>query len=200
MDPRASTTDNTVRIGNVTGAAADWAATQNLNLLIGGSVGIGTTSPNTNLDLSTGYFEWGGQSRVTSTFSKTSSTTLSAITGLSATLTAGKTYYFDIMLYTTAGASGGIQADLNGGTATATAIIGDAVFLAAANNTAQYRISALNTQVCAATGATTPECHIFGTITVNAGGTLIPRFAQNASNGTGSTVAIGSIMIVHQIN
>jgi hypothetical protein len=95
---------------------------------------------------------------------------------------------------------GKIQSAHFGSIQSALTIIGDAVFLAAANNTAQYRISALNTQVCAATGATTPECHIFGTITVNAGGTLIPRFAQNASNGTASTVAIGSIMIVHQIN
>src|SRR5438067_12903594 len=31
-------------------------------------------------------------------------------------LTAGKTYYFDIILYTTSGSSGGIQVDLNGGT------------------------------------------------------------------------------------
>lgn len=49
-----------------------------------------------------------GQSRVSSTFSKTSSATLSAITGLSATLAAEKTYAFDISLYTDSTSGGGI--------------------------------------------------------------------------------------------
>ena len=38
-----------------------------------------------------------------------------------------------------------------------------------------------------------------GTISVNAGGTLIPRFAQNVSNGTASVVLAGSRMEVWQI-
>jgi hypothetical protein len=164
-----------------------------------GNVGIGSTSPNTNLDVS-GFMEWSGQSRVSSTFSKTSDTTLAAITGLSATLTAGKTYYFDIMLYTTSGALGGIKVDLNGGTATATSLIGEALLIDSTAIKAQTRFSALNTALCAFTSTTAANCHITGTITVNAGGTFKPEFAQNASNGTASTVAIGSIMIVNQIN
>ena len=164
-----------------------------------GKVGIGSTTPNTTLDVA-GFVETLGQSRVSSTFSKTSDTGLAAITGLSATLAAGKTYAFDIILYTTSGASGGINADLNGGTATATAIIGDAISLDAAAVTTQTRIAALNTGGCGVTAVTAANCHITGTITVNAGGTFIPRFAQNASNATASTVAIGSTMVVQQIN
>jgi hypothetical protein len=163
------------------------------------NVGIGTASPNTNLDVN-GFIEWQGESRVTSTFSKTSSTTLAAITGLSAALVAGKTYAFDVELYTASNSSGGINVDLNGGTATATAIIGDAISHDAAAVKTQTRIAALNTSVCAVTAVTAANCHITGTITVNAAGTFIPEFAQNASNGTASTVAIGSTMILQQIN
>jgi hypothetical protein len=148
---------------------------------------------------SSGYMEWLGESRVTSTFSMTSSTTLSAITGLSATLAAGVTYYFDIILYTSGGSSGGIQVDLNGGTATTTSLIGDYFFLDGGAFQQEHYI-ALNTQMCANSGAVSATCHITGTITVNAGGTLIPRFAQDASSTTASSVAIGSIMIVQQIN
>jgi hypothetical protein len=146
-----------------------------------------------------GFVEWNGQSRVSSTFSKTSDTALASITGLSATLTAGKTYYFDIILYTTSGGSGGTKVDLNGGTATATSLIGEAI-LFDASTAHQTRFSALNTALCNQLNVTAANCHITGTITVNAGGTFIPRFAQLNSNGTASTVAIGSIMIVNQIN
>jgi hypothetical protein len=166
---------------------------------LGGNVGIGSTSPNTTLDVA-GFVETAGQSRVTSTFSKTSSVSLAAITGLSATLVSGKTYAFDILLYTTSGTSGGIKADLNGGTATATAIIGDAVATDSAAIKTQTRISALNTGLCGVTAVSVATCHITGTITVNVGGTFKPEFAQNASNATASTVAIGSIMTVQQIN
>ena len=40
-----SANDNTLRIGNVSNPDLDWDAVQNLNLLIGGSVGVGTTAP-----------------------------------------------------------------------------------------------------------------------------------------------------------
>ena len=164
----------------------------------GGSVGISKTTPNSKLDVN-GYIEWNGQSRVTSTFSKANNT-LAAITGLSATLEAGKTYYFDITLYTTAvAAANGIKADLNGGTATATAIVADGtVYTGAA--VASTRATALNTTVCNSTTGTTNKCHITGTITVNAAGTFIPRFAESVTNASASTVAIGSTMIVQQIN
>ena len=64
----------------------------------------------------------------------------------------------------------------------------------------QTRIAALNTTVCNLSTVTAAYCPITGTITVNAGGTFQPEFAQFSSSGTASTVAIGSTMIVQQIN
>ena len=49
-----ATNDNTLRIGNVSTAGGGWAGTQNLNLVIGGNVGIGTTSPAGTLDVEGG--------------------------------------------------------------------------------------------------------------------------------------------------
>ena len=165
-----------------------------------GYVSIGTTSPNTNLDLSTGFIEWGGESRVSATFTKTSDTALAAIPGLSSTLVAGKTYAFEIQLYTTGVALGGTKVDLSGGTATATAIIGQATSFDGTTVRTGTRVAALNTALCSNASNAAALCQIYGTITVNAGGTFIPRFAQNTSNATSSTVAIGSTMIIHQIN
>ena len=165
-----------------------------------GNVGIGTSSPNTNLDVGTGFIEWGGEFRVSSTFTKTSDTALAAITGLGSTLVAGKTYAFEIQLYTTGVATGGTKVDLNGGTATATAIIGQATSFDGTTVRTGTRVAALNTALCSNASNAAALCQIYGTITVNAGGTFIPRFAQNTSNATSSTVAIGSTMLLHQIN
>lgn len=216
----SSTWDNTITIGvgnsasnsngiaigrNVTNSDANSlqlgvSNTAKITILTSGNVGIGTTSPNTNLDVS-GYIEWIGQSRVTSTFSKTSSTALTAITGLSATLAAGKTYEFTLKLYTTSISTAGIKFDLNGGTATATSLIGQVELL---DDTGVFRdasrFTAFTDLVCDITSILLGYCQISGTITVNAGGTFIPRFAQNVSQTTASTVAVGSIMIVNQIN
>ena len=87
-------------------------------------------------------------------------------------------------------------------TATATAADqgeGDASFDGTTVRTGT-RVAALNTALCSNASNVAALCQIYGTITVNAGGTFIPRFAQNTSNATSSTVAIGSTMIIHQIN
>lgn len=56
--------------------------------------------------------------------------------------------------------------------------------------------TALATTVGGVTAVTAAYCRITGTITVNAGGTLTVQFAQNASNGTASSVLIGSSFVV----
>jgi hypothetical protein len=168
-----------------------------------GHVGIGSATPNTNLDVGSGYFEWGGQSRVTSDFGVTNSASLTAITGLSATLTAGKTYYFELTLYLTDNATYGVQADLGGGAATATNLIAEGVLMDSTTVKTSTRSASLTTVLCSSTttSATDLTCHITGTITVNAGGTFIPRFAENtAHGGSTATVKQGSIMTLHQIN
>ena len=43
-------------------------------------------------------------------------------------------------------------------------------------------------------------CKINGTITVNAGGTLTVQFAQAASNGSNSSILVGSTFVVTQIS
>jgi hypothetical protein len=184
-----------IGIGSTTTSTADAMA-----VLKNGKVGIGTTSPTATLDVA-GAIRAESDSYVSSDLSKTSSTTLGAITGLtSGTLTAGKAYAFDIWLYTTSNSSGGIKVDLNGGSATATTLIGDSQEWDGTSIGVRAAFSAWNTSLCAITAVSTAPCHITGTIIVNAGGTFIPEFAQNASNGTASKVKTGSFMLIRQLN
>lgn len=62
---------------------------------------------------------------------------------------------------------------------------------------AYTQVAALGAAVAAgATVSDTTEVTIYGTITVNASGTLTVQFAQNSSNATPSIVARGSQFIV----
>lgn len=139
-------------------------------------------------------------SATSGTFTKTSSAALAAITGLSANLAAGKTYDYQMVLYMTAGATGGVQVDLGGGTATATSLIAEGQLNAGNTATNNTRVSTLTGVMCSAASATVYTCLINGTIVASGAGTFAPRFAQNTSNGTPSTVVIGSYMNVTQVN
>jgi hypothetical protein len=110
------------------------------------------------------------QTRVSTQFDKTSNVTLANITGLTATLVAGKKYRFEAQLYTTSNVGGGVQASI-AGTATATAIVYDG-FTIDAGLTTQTRATALATAVGAVTAVTAAHITILGTITCNAAGTL----------------------------
>ncbi len=177
---------------------ASYVALQSQNT--GGFVGIGTTSPTAPLDV-VGAIRSEADSYVSSDFPKTSSTSFAAITGLtSGTLAAGKAYAFNMALYTTSSSSGGIKVDLNGGTATATTLIGDSQEWDGTAIGVRTAFSSLSTSLCAITAVATATCQITGTIIVNGAGTLIPRFAQNASNGTASKVKAGSYMLIRQLN
>lgn len=159
---------------------------------------IGASSKFTVDDL--GHLQQAVNSRVSTQFDKTSNTTLSAITGLSATLVAGKTYEFRIVLHVTAGASGGVKFDLNGGSASATSLIANYILVDNSLNT--NAITSRQTTLAGSagnTGITSGILNIYGTITVNAAGTFIPEFAQNVSNGTTSSVLVGSYMVITQI-
>jgi len=139
------------------------------------------------------------QSRVTTQFDKTTNTTLASITGLTATLVAGKTYRFEANLYIDADVVGGSKYDMSG-TATATSIIYELVMVDNTTNanTITSRGTALASSVGQA-GTTAGFVKITGLITVNGAGTLTPRFSQNASSGT-SSVLVGSTFETKEIN
>lgn len=147
-----------------------------------------------------GFIQWAGQKRVTSDFSRTSSTALTNVTGLSVNVQAGRTYSFEAWLDCTDAAAGGVQAAI-GGTATATSIAYIGYTVADNAIKGKANATALGTAVGSTTTTETTGIVIIinGTITVNAAGTLTVQFAQNTSNGTASIVKQGSYFIVHDM-
>jgi len=135
--------------------------------------------------------------RVSTQFDATSTTTLADITGLTANVAAGKIYRFEAKLYTTSNVAGGVKVAI-AGTATATAIVYEGLTTDAGLIT-QSRGTALGTAVGAVTAVTAGYITISGTITVNATGTLTVQFAQNASNGTASSVLVGSTFVITEM-
>lgn len=148
-----------------------------------------------------GWFNYAGQSRVTSDFTVTSSTTLTTITGLTVNVQAGRTYTFEAEISWTDAAAGGIQAAI-AGTATATNIVYDGWIIDSAANgiKGNAQATALGTAVASSTTTgTAGHLTIKGTITVNAAGTLLVQGAQNTSNGTATTFKRGSYFIVQDM-
>lgn len=193
------------------GAGIDFYATANGTISVnakarlqnsgGFSLGTGSiaTDPGAgNLLLSGFVNSAGGHKRVSTQFDKTTDTTLADVTGLSVTLIAGQTYAFEAMLYTSSNVAGGVKAAI-AGTATATAIVYEALVWNAAALSAQTRSTALAGAVGGVTAVTVAQMRITGTITVNAAGTMTVQFAQNASNGAASSVLVGSTFKVWQI-
>lgn len=143
------------------------------------------------------------QSRVSTQFDKSANTTLSAVTGLTATLVAGKTYRFEVQLLVNMDSSGECKFSLSG-TATATAINYSSIAFntdaSVGSDYAPYKDTALDSSHLGYSSASqqTSVIKIEGTITVNAAGTLTPKFAQETATGT-SSVLVGSSMVVTQI-
>jgi hypothetical protein len=126
-------------------------------------------------------------------FDKTSDTTLANVTGLTENVEASRVYGFRAVIRTTAAATGGIKLSVSG-TATMTNINYEGILFNGATVTAQTRATALDTSVCAVTNTTAGTCVIEGAFTVNAAGTLTIQFAQNASDGTASSVLVNSTL------
>jgi hypothetical protein len=138
------------------------------------------------------------QSYVAAQFDKASNTTLSAVTGLTATLVAGKKYRFEAELFVDADATGGSKFTMNG-TATATSVIYEIQLLD--NTTSANTITSRQTTLGGSAGqasTTSGFCRISGIIVCNAAGTLIPYFAQNAASGT-SSILVGSTFQTQEI-
>jgi len=126
-------------------------------------------------------------------FDKTSDTTLANVTGLTRNVEAGRTYAFTAVLYTTSNVAGGVKAAI-GGTATATSIVYEAEVKDGSTfaTMGTARATSLATTVGDVTAVTAARITITGTIVVEKAGTLTVQFAQNASNGTASSVLVNS--------
>jgi hypothetical protein len=134
-------------------------------------------------------------SQCTTAFTTSANTTLADVVGMvTGTLQPGD-YEVDINLITTAGASGGVKAALKWGTAsmitaTALSVVGITASAIAATT---FTTSTDAASVIAATTAYV-NVTIKGRITVALAGTLQLQVAQNASDATATTVALGSTM------
>lgn len=145
------------------------------------------------LTTGTGWLQNGaGTSRVNSDLTN-ATTTLASVTGLSATVIAGRKYTSGrIKLWVeNVTAADGLKLDLDGGTATwtsfrATYVIYDT---SAAGPLASGSVTAIATDITAATvtGAAWVEIEFAGVC--NAGGTFIPRYAKN-SDAAGATLTL----------
>lgn len=136
--------------------------------------------------------------RVTTQFDKTSSTTLANVTGLSVTVVAAKVYSVRALLWTTCAAAGGCKVALSG-TATATSIRYTYRGVTTAGAVSQSTTQATALDTALGETAALMQIEIMGTVTVNAGGTLTVQFAQNANNGTASSVLVGSTLEVQEV-
>lgn len=138
------------------------------------------------------------QSRVASDVSYTSTTTLANITGLTATLVAGKHYVFEANFTGTSATAGGVKFAI-GGTCTATHIRYSVVIQDSGGGITYADVGTALAASVGASNVTKPVTKIVGTITVNAAGTLTVQGAQNSSSGTASVFERWSIFMVREI-
>lgn len=125
----------------------------------------------------------------TAAFDVTTNTTLATVTGLTVNVTASRKYRFRAILHVTPDATGGHKYAI-AGTATATSVVYQINSINNATNA--FRINSRQTALGGSAGDATGTgafTTIEGFITVNAAGTLLVQFAQNASNGTSSILA-----------
>lgn len=139
-------------------------------------------------DASSGFswFQWAGEAYLAS--DQTNATATLASTTLSVTLQGGRSYAFKSILYVSdSTAAEGVKIDFGGGTATATNFRTHCTGFDTALGVSTQLTSLTGTASAGTfTGSGMMECH--GSFEVNAGGTFIPRFAQN-------THAIGTLTL-----
>lgn len=134
-------------------------------------------------------------SQCTTAFSQANSAALANVIGMTTDILQPGDYEVDINLITTAGASGGVKAALKWGTAsmiTATALTVEGR-TASAIAVTTFTTSTDAASIIAATTAYI-NVKVKGRITVAIAGTLQLQVAQNVSDGTATTVGLGSTM------
>jgi hypothetical protein len=136
----------------------------------------------------------------TSQLSVSSSTTLVDVTGMATETLLPGTYDFEIRLITTAGASGGVKAALKqsvSGMITSISASVEGLSAAATANTT-FTTTTDAASIIAATTAYV-AVNVRGVVVIGASGTLKVQAAQNASNGTATTVEVRSFMSFRRI-
>ena len=142
-----------------------------------------------------GWLQNAGESRVAGNVTNATGT-MANITGLSATLAAGRTYVGRICVFCEdSTAADGIKFDFDGGTATATDFRAQGtIFDTALQLSVQTTALATDFSAATITGGSVFTADF--TITVNAAGTFIPRFAQVAHTTGTATAFRGSYMLL----
>jgi hypothetical protein len=135
---------------------------------------------------------------VTAQVDKASTTTLADVLTSPASLIAGASYRFEAMLPATAGASGGMKIAI-GGTCTATDFTASGWNYNGTTLNAMDNTTTKGNPIAAATAVTTYVL-VRGKIKVNAAGTLTLQMAQNASNGTNSSLLVGGVFNIERIS
>lgn len=151
-----------------------------------------------------GWLQTAGFKRKTADQTVTDSTTLVDDTHLTVSLAAGRSYKFKFILYTTTVSTSGIKVAL-GGTATHTDLISDIRVYdhsVIADSTSLLTDSTtVGNHTAGSTGAGPMTVTITGTTTINAAGTFLVQFAQNAETGAAESVILlrGSTLEVWDI-
>jgi hypothetical protein len=134
-------------------------------------------------------------SQCTTAFSQASSTTLANVIGMATSTLQPGDYEVDINLIMTSGASGGVKMGLKWGTAS---MITATAFTVEGRTASVLAVTTFTTSTDAASviAATTAYINVKvkGRITVALAGTIQLQMAQNASDATATTVALGSTM------
>lgn len=184
--------------GTGTGVAADPGM-----VFYSAAEGLHQTDPNFRYDSQKQQINLTGgvnsqlNSRLAANFAVTSSTTLANISAsgsdLATPVANGGVYAFEAILYTTSNVAGGIKAAI-AGTCGATSIIYEAEVIETGvlKVPGTSRTTTKGTAVGDITAVTVAKIVIRGLIVVSTAGTLTVQFAQNASNGSASTVLAGS--------
>jgi hypothetical protein len=128
-----------------------------------------------------------------------SSTTLTAIPGLTANVQAGATYLISIHLNGSANVAGGAKVAF-GGTAAASAFNMTTWNYNGTTTNAVTNVTSLASSLTAVTAVYT-DIVAEGTLVVSTAGTLILQMAQNASNAAATTIAAnGAQMYVSRVS
>lgn len=129
-----------------------------------------------------------------------SNTTFADVTGLSATVTSGADFMFEVVLSTTSNVAGGVKVAITAsvaGTFGADAIVYQSGAVAYQNRGSGYASSLTIVSITAVTTGYIKITGAFSRDTLPT--TLKVQFAQNASSGTPSVVLFGSTFIVRKV-